>query len=330
MSDIRRRKFISLLGGMVASLPLTARAEQPAMPVVGWLNLSSAGDRETLVDAFRRGLSDTGYVEGRTVTIEYRWAEYRAARLPALAADLVARQVAVIAATGGIHSALAAKALTSTIPVVFTSGVDPVQTDLVADLHRPGGNLTGISWFSSQLTAKGLGLLRELVPNTAVVALLWNPSNPEAAPQPADMLEASRLLGPTLLVLSASTVREIDRAFEILVRQGTGALVVAGDAFLSGRRDQIVALAARHALPSIYFNREFVLGGGLMSYGNDIADAYRRAGVYTGRILKGARPSELPIDQATNFELVINLKSAKALGLDVPPTLLARADEVIK
>jgi ABC-type uncharacterized transport system substrate-binding protein len=327
---MKRRKFISLLGGAAVAWPLAARAQQPAMPVIGWLNLLAAGDRPALLEAFRRGLSDTGYVEGRTVTIEYRWAGYQTDRLQALAADLIGRPVAVIAATGGNHTALAAKALTTTIPIVFTSGIDPVKTGLVANLNRPGGNLTGITWFSSQLTAKGLGLLHELVPNAGVVALLWNPSSPEASSQPAEALEAARALGHTLLVLNASAVHEIDAAFTTLVRERAGALVVAGDAVLSGRREQIVALAARHAVPAIYFNREFVEAGGLMSYGNDIADAYRKAGVYTGRILKGARPADLPIDQASKFDLVINLKTAKALGLTVPNSMQLLADEVIE
>jgi putative ABC transport system substrate-binding protein len=330
MSDMIRREFITLLGG-VAAWPLAARAQQAAMPVIGWLNLLSPRDRPALLEAFRQGLNDVGYVEGRNVAIEYRWAEYQAARLATMAADLVNRRVEVIVATGGNVSALAAKAATTTIPTVFTSGIDPEKTGLVTNPSRPEGNLTGISWFSSQLTSKGLGLLHELAPSADRIALLVNPSSPEAASQPVvEARAAAHALGKTLLVFNATTVGEIDASFASLMAQQAGALVVHGDSFLSARRHQIVALAARHAIPAIYFNREFVEAGGLMSYGNNIADAYRKAGVYTARILKGAKPADLPVDRASKFELIINLNAAKSLGLEVPNSMQLLADEVIE
>jgi len=326
-----RREFIALLGSGVAGWPLAARAQQAAMPVIGWLNLLSPRDRPALLEAFRQGLSDVGYVEGRNVAIEYRWAEYQAARLATMAADLVNRRVEVIVATGGNVSALAAKAATTTIPTVFTSGIDPEKTGLVTNPSRPEGNLTGISWFSSQLTSKGLGLLHELAPSADRIALLVNPSSPEAASQPVvEARAAAHALGKTLLVFNATTVGEIDASFASLMAQQAGALVVHGDSFLSARRHQIVALAARHAIPAIYFNREFVEAGGLMSYGNNIADAYRKAGVYTARILKGAKPADLPVDRASKFELIINLNAAKSLGLSVPNSMQLLADEVIE
>jgi putative ABC transport system substrate-binding protein len=326
---MRRREFITLFGG-VAAWPLAARAQQPAMPVVGFLNSLERNDRPNLAAAFRRGLSEAGYAEGRNVTIEYRFAENQYDRLPALAADLVGRKVAVIAATGGGNSVLAAKASTTTIPIVFLTGGDPIQEGYVASLNRPGGNITGISWFGTQLGAKGLGLLHELLPNATVIALLTNPNLPEAARATSDAQEAARMLGRQLLVLNASAPSEIDTAFAALRQARAGALLVSGDPFFSSRRQQIVTLAARDAIPAMYFNRELVAEGGLMSYGNDVADAYRRAGVYVGRILNGASPADLPIDQATKFEFVINLKTAKALGLTIPPGVLAIADEVIE
>jgi len=275
-------------------------------------------------------LSETGYVEGRNVVIEYRFAENQHDQLPALAADLVARKVALIAATGGPNPVLAAKMSTSTIPIVFTSGADAVQAGFVTSLNRPGGNITGVSWFGSMLSGKALGLLHELIPHTAAIAFMVNPHNPESEYSPRDAQDGARTLGWQLSIMNARTPSEIDSVFATLRQQRVGALLVSSDPFFTSRRQQIVALAARDAVPAMFFNREFVAEGGLVSYGNDPLDAYRRAGVYAGRILNGAAPSDLPIDQATRFELVINLKTVKALGLTVPPTLLARADEVIE
>jgi len=327
---VKRREFITLLGGAAVGWPLAARAQQAAMPVVGFLTSLGINDRPNLRDAFRRGLSEADFVEGRNVAIEYRFAENQADRLPALAADLVDRKVAAIAATGGGASIMAAKAATTEIPIVFTTGGDPVRQGFVASLNRPGGNITGISWFGTLVGGKAMGLLDEIVPNVTVVALLVNPKLPEAARTVSDVQEAARTLGRQLFVLNASSPNEIDAAFASMRRRGVGALLVGADPFFTSRRQQIVALAVRDAIPATYANREFIEEGGLMSYGNDAVDAYRRAGVYVGRILNGASPSALPVDQATKFELVINRKTANALRLEVPPKLLFSADEVIE
>ena len=316
-----RRELLVALGGAAAAWPLAARAQQPAMPAIGFLNSLRQSDRPNLQAAFRRGLSEAGYVDGRNVTIESRFAENQHDRLPALAADLVGRKVAVIAATGGGASILAAMAATKTIPIVFTTGGDPVQQGYVASLNRPGSNVTGVSWFANLVTGKGLGLLHELVPN---------PRLPETARMEGEGREAARSLGLQLLILNASIPSEIDASFATMRQQRVGALLVGADPFLSSRTQQIVALAGRDAIPAMYANREFVEEGGLMSYGNDTADSYRRAGVHVGRILNGAAPADLPVDQATKFELVVNVKAAKAVGLTIPESFLARADEVLE
>jgi putative ABC transport system substrate-binding protein len=279
-THIRRREFITFLGGAAAAWPFVARAQQPTMPVVGFLNSLRQSDRPNLPAAFRRGLSEAGYVDGRNSAIEYRFAENQHDRLPSLAADLIGRKVAVIAATGGGASILAAMAGTKNVPIVFTTGGDPVKEGYVASLNRPGGNLTGITWFGAVLSGKGFGLLHELVPNAALVALLVNPNTPESARMPQDLLETTRTVGRQLLVLNASSRSEIDTAFATMRQRRADVLLVSGDPFFSSRQQQIVALAGRDAIPTMYFNREFVADGGLMSYGNDIADAYRRAGLY--------------------------------------------------
>ena len=317
---MRRREFITLFGGTAAAWPLAA----------SFLTSLGRNDRPNLRDGFRRGLSEAGFVEGRNMAIDYRFAENQPDRLPALAADLVGRKVAVIAASGGGAPVLAAKAATANIPIVFVFGGDPIGEGYVASLNRPGGNITGASFFGAVLGGKALALLQEVVPNAAVTALLVNPKNPESARVLRDTQEAARMLGRQLLALNASTPGEIETAFATLREQRAGALLAYGDAFLGARRQQIVALAARDAIPVMYSNRDFVDEGGLMSYGNDIPDAYRRAALYVGRVLKGEKPADLPIDQATRFEFVINLRTARALGLTVSDTLLARADEVIE
>jgi len=327
---MRRRDFIAGVSGLTAAWPLAARAQRAAIPVVGFLYSLGRNDRVNLVDAFRRGLNEAGYAEGRNVAIEYRFADNQIDRLPALAADLVSRNVAVIVATGGGYSVLAAKAATTTIPIVFVTAGDPVQLGFVASLNQPGANVTGVSWFGSQLADKGLGLLHELVPKAVLVALLVNPRLPEAVFTLSDAQKSAKALGQQLLVLSAGTASEIDAAFATLRQWGADALLLGGDPFFSSRRQQIVALTARDKIPAMYANREFAEEGGLMSYGNDVADGYRRAALHVARILKGEKPANLPIDQATKFEFVINLKAAKALGVEVPPGLSARADEVIE
>jgi len=328
---MKRRDLIIALGGALA-WPLAARAQQKAMPVVGFLSTGNAspGPVAPLVAAFRQGLSETGYVEGQNVAIEYRWAEGHYDRLPALAADLVGRKVDVIVSTGGTPTALAAKNATSTIPIVFRAGADPVGAGLVASLAQPGGNLTGVSMLIDELTSKRLELLSELVPQAKVIALLVNPKNPATENVMRDVQEAARVKGLQLPILKANSESEIDAAFATLVQLQAGALVVAADPFLTSRREQLVALATRYAVPAIYAWREFGEAGGLISYGSSLTTAFRQLGNYAGKILKGAKPADLPVQQSTRFELVINLKTAKARGLTIPQSLLLRADEVIQ
>jgi putative ABC transport system substrate-binding protein len=326
---MRRRDFIAGVAGSAATWPLAARAQQKAMPVIGVLTATSPATFRPLMAAVHQGLSEAGYVEGRNLAIEYRWAEGHYDRLPALAADLVGRKVDLIVA-GQPNAAVAAKSATSTIPIVFRGGGDPVGDGLVASLAHPGGNLTGVSFVAIELTAKRLELLSELVPRVGVIALLMNPDNATAERVIRDVQEAASTKGLQLHVLKASSAGEIDTAFDSLVQLHVGALVVAADPFLSSRREQIVALASRHAVPSIYAWREFTAAGGLISYGSSLTSAFRLVGHYAGRVLNGAKPADLPVQQSTTFELVINLKTAKALGLDPSISLLARTDEVIE
>jgi putative tryptophan/tyrosine transport system substrate-binding protein len=326
---MRRRKFITLLGG-AATWPLAAHAQQPMIPVIGCLNSAAAAPIAHLLAAFRRGLGETGFVEGQNVAIEYRLAEGQYDRLPALAADLVNRRVSVIAVGGGTVSALAAKAATAAIPIVFISDSDPVKIGLVASINRPGANVTGIHQLTAGLEAKRIGLLHELVPGATTIAVLVNPNYTDAEAQIKEVQEAARTLGLQLQVLSASREGDFDAAFAAVIARRAGALLIASDPFLFSRRNQLVALAARHAIPSIYQFRECAAIGGLMSYGTRITDSYHQVGVYTGRILKGAKPADLPVVQSTKFEFVINLKTAKSLGLTISPTLVAQADDVIE
>ena len=324
---MKRREVLALFTA-AATWPFATRAQQPAMPVIGFLNSASPGASEHLLTAFRQGLSEAGFDEGRNVAIEYRWAEDRNERLPELAKELVRRQVAVLVATGGAASA--AKAATATIPIVFAVGGDPVALGLVASLNRPGGNLTGVTHFVTVLTAKRLELLHELVPTATGIAVLVNPSTPNARVQLTDVDEAARRAGVRLITVSAAADDHFEAAFTTLVQRRAGALVVVADPFFTSRRNRLVAVWARHKLPTIYDNRQFAVAGGLMTYGTNSADLYRQIGVYTGRILKGAKPGDLPVVQPTRFELLINLKTAKTLGITIPQSVLLRADEVIQ
>lgn len=326
---MRRRDFIKAIGGAAAAWPLATQAQQPVMPMIGFLGAASPEGYAPFVAGFRRGLKETGFVETENVAVVYRWAEGQYDRLPALAADLVSQSVSVIVATGGLPSSLAAKEATSTIPIVFTLGGDPIKLGLVASLNRPGGNITGVTMFTYLLDSKRVELMHELVPNSSVIALLINPDSQVGAPF-TDVEVAIRTFGQQLVILKANTDRDIDLAFATLVQRKASALLVSGDAFFLSRRDHLVASVAHYSIPAIYEWHQFAEVGGLMSYGVDLADAYRQAGAYVGKILRGAKPADLPILQPAKFEFVINLKTAKALGLTIPPSLLARADEVIE
>jgi ABC-type uncharacterized transport system substrate-binding protein len=326
--QLKRRDFITLLGG-AGAWSVAAHAQQPAMPVIGFLStLSPSNMAANVMNEFRQGLKDAGFAEGQNVVIEYRWAEGHYDRLPALAADLVHRRVAAIAATGGEPSPQVVKAATQTIPIVFMANGDPVAAGLVASLNRPGGNLTGVTIFGMMAAGKRLELLRQLMPKAGTIAYLMNPNNPNR--EFDNVQAAARSVGQQILVLNADGGREIDTAFATIAQQGVAALLVASDPLFFDRRDQLIALAARQAVPAIYYLRAFSQAGGLLSYGNNLADMYRQVGTYTGRVLNGERPADLPVMQSTKFELVINLKTAKALGLEIPPTLIAIADEVIE
>jgi putative tryptophan/tyrosine transport system substrate-binding protein len=330
MLDLRRREFITLLGAPAGAWPLAARAQQPAMPVIGYLGAQSPAAFASRIAAFRQGLGETGYAEGRNVAIEFRWAEGRHDRLPGLAADLVARQVAVIVAPGGAPAAIAAKSATTSIPIVFEMGADPIAIGLVASLNRPGGNLTGVSSLNVEVTPKRLEILHEAIPTGAVVAVLLNPTSPTADSQLKQLQEAARTLALQLHVLHASTEGEFDKAFATLHQLRPKGLVVASDTFFATHSEQLAALTARHAVPAIQQSRDFALAGGLMSYGGNFVESHRQAGVYTARVLKGDKPGDLPVQQVTKVELLINLKTAKALGITFPLALSGRADQVIE
>ncbi len=325
---MNRREFVAIFGGAAATWPLAARAQQPAVPVIGFLRSTSSADETHFVTPFRQGLKEVGFVEGRNVAIELRWAENQADRLPGLVADLLRRQVAVIVANS--PAARAAKGATSTVPIVFTSGGDPVKDGLVASLNRPGGNVTGAVFFGGVLAGKRLELLRQLVPKATTIGMLAGPNSPETEAERAEVPAAAKAIGRQLLVLDVGSDRDIESAFATFVERGAGALLVGSGPNLFSHRERIVALAARHALPAIYTLRDQVAAGGLMSYGSSQPDAYRQAGIYAGRILKGEKPADLPVMRSTKFELVLNLRTAKTLGLDVPDKLLALADEVIE
>jgi putative ABC transport system substrate-binding protein len=329
MLKVRRRSFITLLGG-AAVWPLAARAQQRAMPVIGLLDSTSPDVHTNLLRPFRQGLNETGFVEGSNVAIEYRWSDGQYGRLPELAADFAHREVSVITTIDGSASALAAKAATSTIPVIFRIGADPVALGLVASLNRPGGNVTGVTSLTVEVGPKRLEVLHQLVPTATVMALLLNPTSPFAETLTRDLQAAARMLGLRIHVLNASTDGDITSAFAQLLQLRTAGLVIGSDVFFNSRSQQLAARTVRHAMPAVYQYREFVAAGGLMSYGGSLEDSYRSAGIYTGRVLKGEKPADLPIQQSTKVELFINLKTAKGLGLEVPPTLLARADEVIE
>jgi len=327
--QLKRRQFICLLGG-AAAWPLASQAQQPTMPVIGFLSGRSAGEAGYSVAAFHRGLEQTGYIEGRNVAVDYRWGEGRYDRIPALADDLVKRQVAVIVAIGGSNAALAAKAATSIIPIVFITGDDPVSQGLVTSLNRPGGNATGINIFASEMEGKRIGLLRDLVPNNESIAVLLNPAYSAFNLQRDEVRTAANLVRQQILLLTASDDRELHASFTALVGARVGALLVVAEPFFNSRREQLVALAARHAIPTLYGVREYTVAGGLMSYGTSLVEAYRQVGIYTGRILQGDKPGELPVVQSVKFEFVVNLKTAKTLGLTFPPGMIALADEVIE
>jgi putative tryptophan/tyrosine transport system substrate-binding protein len=327
---VKRRDFITLIGGAAAAWPLTVRAQQPAMPVIGYLGAQSPAAFASRVRAFRQGLGETGYVEGRNVVIEFRWAEGQHDRLSALATELVRRQVAVIVAPGGAPAALAAKSATTTIPIVFEMGADPIAMGLVGSLNRPGGNLTGVSSLNVEVTPKRLEILQELIPTGSIVAVLINPTSPTADSQLRNLQAAARALGSQLHILHASTERDFEAVFATLSQLRPSGLVIASDTFFATHSEGLAALTIRHAMPAIHQSRDFTIAGGLMSYGGSFVESHRQAGVYTGRIIKGDKPADLPVQQVTKVELLINLKTAKSLGVTFPLPLIGRADEVIE